>query len=114
MKCPVCRFIVRSDVNRALVQNRIVQEAVIGLKKSLESTKENDRTNGGAMGPSTRQTRGTKRGREDDEDIEIIRSSSHVIMKKKPIPNYSGKNKKKLQELVRECYKTPDDSSLLI
>ena len=113
MKCPVCRFAVRSDVNRALVPNRIVQEAVIGLKKSLESTKENNRTNSRSMASST-QTRGTKRGREDDEDIEIIGSSSSIIMKKKPMPNYTGKNKKKLQELVRKWYKNPDDSALLM
>lgn len=104
MKCPICRFCVKSDMNKCLVPNRILQEVVLAFRESLTASKGIKQTNNHILDSAHPQTRGLKRARENGsfgcppDNGQTKRNA--VKMDKKPLPNYAGKSKKKLQELV--------------
>eukprot|EP00934_Nitzschia_sp_Nitz4_P009248 Nitzschia sp. Nitz4//scaffold22_size323478//285509//289544//NITZ4_000585-RA/size323478-processed-gene-0.425-mRNA-1//1//CDS//3329543171//9238//frame0 len=119
-KCPICRFPVTSlDVDKILVRNRALQEAVEAFQELLvqrskmrttamqsEGTAPQDATQGlAATRRSQRSTRATSQGSQEGDadliDVDASESAASPIESKLPMQNYSGKNKKKLQELCR-------------
>ena len=110
-KCPICRFVVKTNVDNALVPNRPLQEAVQAFEEFL--TQYRNENNGAKTevqvatpSPAVRALRSRnslnyKEAAYQATEVEVEKSGDcDVILKKKPMPIYNGKSKKKLQELV--------------